>query len=429
MRKRIIASFCFLLISIVGIMGISFVTSATAEPMAVSHALHVIANDSSMAMAGVKGGRISFDAEDFARAMNLSSVGSITITELPSVADGELLVGGTVLTSSQTISKANISLLTYSPKSSTGASSYFKFRTDDSPYEIKCELYMIDGANSAPTLSTAPELTLDVSTHAGVTYYGTLSAYDPDGDDMMIEIVSYPKQGSLILLDKGEGSYVYEPRAGYTGEDSFRYVARDKYGNYSSSREVSLSVKSVATGVQYEDLLNSPYHNAALTMAEYRIMGAAEGSLFMPDKSVSREDFLVMAMKSAGILEVTPTDGTPFADTADMSASGRAYINTAYQLGYIKGTYVDGKLCYLPNEAITRAEAAVIVANIIDAKAPAVTPVFADSSDIPVFARGAVASLSFMGVLSDDGGSIMASADLTRGDAAEILSRIIQLGE
>ncbi|MBO5682696.1 MAG: S-layer homology domain-containing protein, partial [Clostridia bacterium] len=101
----------------------------------------------------------------------------------------------------------------------------------------------------------------------------------------------------------------------------------------------------------------------------------------------------------------------------------------AYQLGYIKGTYVDGKLCYLPNEAITRAEAAVIVANIIDAKAPAVTPVFADSSDIPVFARGAVASLSFMGVLSDDGGSIMASADLTRGDAAEILSRIIQLGE
>ena len=429
MRRRIIISFCFLVISIASLLTVSLVANAASEPMALSHALHVIANDSSMAMAGVKGGRISFDAEDFARAMNISSVGSITITELPSVADGELLVGGTVLTSSQTISKSNISLLSYSPKSDAGAASYFKFRTDDSPYEIKCELYMLDGANSAPTLSTAPELTLDVSTHAGVTYYGTLSAYDPEGDDMIIEIVSYPEHGILTVLDKSEGSYTYEPSASYTGEDSFRYVARDKYGNYSSSREVSLSVKSIATGVRYEDLSGSPYHNAALTMAEYRIMGAAEGALFMPDGSVSREEFLVMAMKSVGILEVAPTDTTPFADTAEMSAVGRAYINTAYQLGYIKGSYIDGKLCYLPSREITRAEAAVIVANIIDAKAPAVTPVFADSSDIPAFAKGAVASLSFMGVLSDEGGSIMANAALTRGDAAEILSRIIQLGE
>ncbi len=429
MRKRIIISFCFLVISIVSLLTVSLMASAASEPMAVSHALHVIANDSSMAMAGVKGGKISFDAEDFARAMNLSKVGSITITELPSMADGELLIGSTVLTSSQTISKSSISMLTYSPKSDTGAASYFKFRTDESPYEIKCELYMLDKANSAPTLSIAPELSLDVSTHEGIKLYGTLSAYDPEGDDMMIEIVSYPKQGSLILIDKNEGRYTYEPKENYTGEDSFKYVARDKYGNYSSSREVSLLVKSATTSVVYEDLLDSPYHNAALTMAEYRIMGAAEGSLFVPDGTVTREDFLVMAMKSAGILEVTPTATTPFADTQDMSASGRAYINTAYQLGYVKGTQVGGKLCYLPDQAITRAEAAVIVAKIIDAKAPAVTPVFADSSDIPTFARGAVASLNCMGILSDEGGSIMASSDLKRGDAAEILARIIRVTE
>ena len=168
MRKRIISSFCFLVVALFVIFCASFMAGAASEGVAVSHALHIIANDSSMAMAGVKGGSISFDADDFARAMNLSSVGSITITELPSITDGELLVGATVLTSSQTISGANISLMSYSPKSDSGAASYFKFRTDDSPYEIKCELYMLDRVNYAPTLSTAPELSLDVSTHKGV---------------------------------------------------------------------------------------------------------------------------------------------------------------------------------------------------------------------------------------------------------------------
>ena len=429
MKKRIISSFCFLVIMLAGIFAASSAASAAnvSEPMAASHALHLIADDSSMAMAGIKGGRITFDAEDFARAMNLSSVECITITEAPPITDGELLIGRTVVNGNQTVSKENISLMTYSQKSDTGASSYFKFRCDGSPYEIKCELYMLDSANCAPTLSTASELTLDVSTHKNVKLFGKLSAYDPEGDDIRIEIVSYPKRGTLIMTDASEGTYTYAPSENFTGEDSFVYVARDKYGNYSASKTVSLTVRSTAVAVEYEDLLDTRYHNAALTMAEYRIMGAGEGSLFLPDGTVSREDFLIMAMRSVGMTDVASASTTPFADTEDMTPTGRAYVSAAYELGYIRGTYVDGKLCYLPNEPITRAEAAVIVANIIDAATPAVTPVFADSDDIPTFAKGAVASLGYMGIISDRDGSIMANADLTRGDAAEMLSLVIRV--
>ena len=428
MKKRIISSFCFLVIMLAGIFSASLAASAAVAdaPMAVSHALHVIANDSSMAMAGIKGGRITFDADDFARAMNLSSVESITITEAPPIADGELLIGTAVVNGNQTVSAANISLMTYSQKSDTSTSSYFKFRTENSPYEIKCELYMLDSANRAPTLSVAPELTLDVSTHKNVKLYGTLSAYDPEGDDMRIEIVSYPKRGILTMLDNSEGRYTYTPAENFTGADSFTYVARDKYGNYSAAKTVSLTVRSTSAAVEYEDLSDSPYHNAALTMAEYRIMGAGEGSLFLPDGTVSREDFLIMAMRSVGVTDVAAVSSTPFADTADMTDTGRAYVSAAYDLGYVKGVYVDGTLCYLPNEPISRAEAAVIVANIIDAASPAITPVFADSADVPAFARGAVASLNYMGILADRGGSIMANADLTRGEAAQMLSLVIR---
>ena len=51
----------------------------------ISSALDTIAQDNAMAKSTLKGGVISFDATDFARATNLSSIDSITITKLPPI--------------------------------------------------------------------------------------------------------------------------------------------------------------------------------------------------------------------------------------------------------------------------------------------------------------------------------------------------------
>jgi len=387
-----------------------------------------MAEQSPMAKSALKGNPITFSADDFARATNLSRVENVTITSLPPTTDGELRVGSTVLTSEQTLSAASVELMTYVPSSGI-SNSEFRFKVNDLPYEMCCKLYLLDEQNYAPTLASTPKTALEVSTYRDVTYFGKLTCYDPDGDETYIEIVSYPEKGVLILDDREVGSYRFIPTEGKTGKDSFTYVARDKYGNYSPSATVSLSINKKDTPVTYVDLQNSPHHNAALTMTEKGIMSGtqiANNTYFYPEKAVSRAEFTVMAMSAVGITSVNPTSKTVFADDAEIPSQMRDYIGVAYELGYISGIEKNGKLCFEPNREITRAEAAVMLANMLDAATPTIKPTFDDSEDIPVWAEHSINALGAMGVMSSvEDNNISPLEPLTRGAAADILTNFI----
>ena len=297
-----------------------------------SPAIDCLAEQTPMAKSALKGNAITFSPDDFARAVNLSSIEKITVTSVPPTTDGELRVGSTVLAAEQTLSAASVALMTY-VASSDISNSEFRFKVNDLPYEMCCKLYLLDEKNYAPTLSSVPKTALEVSTYRDVTYFGTLPCYDPDGDTTYIEIVSYPEKGVLVLDDKEAGSYRFIPYEGSAGKDSFTYVARDMYGNYSPSATVSLSINKKETPVSYVDLEESPHHNSALTMTEKGIMsGTQVGNdvYFYPDKAVSRAEFIVMAMKAAGINNVNPTSKTVFADDDQIPAQMRDYIAVAY---------------------------------------------------------------------------------------------------
>ena len=408
---------------------LSSCADAAPSSLPLSPALNCIAEQSSMARCAPVGQSISFSADDFARAVNKSDIEKITITSLPPVTDGELRIGSTVVSSEQTISAATVSLMTYHPSSQV-SSTELRFRVDDSPYELCCKLYFLEEPNYAPTLSVAPSPALEVSTYKNVTYFGTLPCYDPDGDATRVEIVSYPEKGLLVLEDAAVGSYRYIPREDSVGKDSFCYVARDIYGNYSASREVSVDIIKQATSVVLSDLENSPYHNAALAMTERGIMSGTQvgsSTYFYPDKTVSRAEFTVMALEAAGITQVRPTSATIFADDADIPSDMKGYIATAYELGYVNGIEVDGKLCFMPNKELSRAEAAVMLSNMLDLATPTVKPTFSDSDDIPVWAQPSVYSLSSAGILQSYGGAISATSSVTRGDAANILLNFMEV--
>ncbi len=426
--RNILFSFGFLFLILTTSATASLNISAQVPDVLVSPALSVLAEQNSMAMAGLKGNSIAFEASDFARALNLSQVSEITVTQTPAITDGELRVGSTVVASGTTITGNDLSLLTYSAKADITTSS-FRFRAGNAPYEMTCKLYLLDRVNHAPTLSMVPKTSLNVSTHRNITLYGTLPCYDPDGDVTKIEIVSYPSSGILILTDSTTGEYTFTPGANYSGKDSFTYVARDLYGNYSASATVSLTVEKPTTSVVYTDLASSPCYNAALTMTEAGIMSGTQigtNTYFYPDQTVSRAEFTVMAMNAVGIREVNENVKTVFADDDEIPGYMKGYIAAAYDLGYIKGTYVDGKLCFEGDRAITRAEAAVLLGNMLNASTPTITPGFHDSADIPTWAVPSVNSLSSMGILASDNGKISPLAAVTRGDAAEILTNLMR---
>lgn len=427
-KRHILFSFCFAFILFTSAISASLLISASDTSGAiVSHGLRIIAEDNEMAMAGLKGQSISFDSDDFARALNISKIEKITVTSTPPVTDGELRVGNTVLSSGHTVSAGSLSLLSYTASSDVTVSS-FKFKADDSPYEITCKLYLLDKMNYAPTLSNAPKTSLSVSTHRNITLYGSLPCYDPDGDQTRIEIVTYPSSGILVLTDRAAGEYTFTPNENYSGKDSFTYVARDIYGNYSASATVELNITKPKTSVVYSDMTDSPSYNAALTMTEEGIMsGTQVGSqtMFYPDREVSRGEFLVMAMHAIGIDEVDPCEKTVFADDADIPSSVKDYVGAAYELGYIRGLYQGETLCFEANRAITRAEAAVIIGNMINASTPTVAPSFDDADSVPAWASASLSSLNAMGIIQTNGSNIEATNAVTRGDAAEILVNLM----
>ena len=386
-------------------------------------ALSVIANQSNMAKYGIKGNAILFSADDFEKSLNVSQIESITVTEVPALTEGSLCLGDTIVSVGQIISRSNIDLLSYRSASGNFDSS-FRFKVDGYEYEMTCELYMLDRANSAPTVNMEDEASLSVSTHVGIAIDGRIRAYDAEGDDMRFEIVSYPKNGTLDLNSE-TGEYTYTPLGSYFGEDSFSYVAIDTYGNYSSAKRVVLEVQRLSADIVYSDMEGNPAHHAALTLAEKSVMSGAtigDSTYFMPDVSVSRIDFLVMTMNAAGIDGIKSVKDTGFDDDSEIPEGMKGYVCRARELGFITGSVdKEGRLCFEPNRAITRAEAALIVNNIVCGKAPIVKPTFADKSDIPAWATEAIYSLNHLGILSAENGNISASSEITRAQTAQML--------
>lgn len=390
----------------------------------VSPALQVIANYIPMAKAGLFGNEILFSADDFERALNLSRVSSIKITKVPEVTDGELYVGSVKINAGQTISRANLSLMSFAAASDDVSHASFSFEANNSSYSISCSLFLLDHINYSPTAADAG--TLEVSTYRDIAVFGRLYGLDPEGDKLTYQIVNYPGHGALILTG-GEGRYVYMPDNGFTGKDVFTYVVYDIYGNYSAASSVTLKVEKNTASLAYDDMKWNESYASAVRMTSAGIMSGTQignGYYFYPDQTVSRAEFLVMAMKAAGITNLPKVDDTGFYDDADIAGAMKSYVGAAARAGYIKGSYVNGKLCFLPDKEITVPEAAVMIANMMGIKSDGSVAVFAENSDIPAWAEDAVFSLSSAGVL--DYTSYDYTAAVTRGDAVVMLAAMME---
>lgn len=421
----IAAGVCAVCVTAGGIFAAFSDKKTRAEDAMLSYGVGVIAADTDMAMSAPVGNDIVFSADAFARALNLPKIDYITVQSLPSTAAGELLLGSTRVAAGETISGENLSYLTFTAAADDLTHASFTFTANGGLVPMVCNLYLLNEINYTPTVSVASGLSLNVSTYRDMPTYGRLSAYDPDGDTLIFEVVSYPKNGSVRLENKETGNYVYVPEKDFTGTDSFSYVARDKYGNYSAAATVNLRVETSGISLTYADMLDSRSHIAALTLTESGIMSGEQiGNqyFFHPTDTVTRAEFLVMAMHAAGISDVPSCDTTVFADDAEIPDAMKGYVAAAYEMKYISGTLVEGKLCFLPNEEITRAQAAVMLSNIVGLCDVPVVPTFADHSEIPVWASEAIYSLSAAGIMSGEGGYIAPTEQITREQTATMLA-------
>jgi len=408
--------------------------SVAAASERVSPALDVLENELVLAKCGIVSSDINFTAKDFDDALSVKKVESITILSLPLITSGKLMIGSLEVMKNQTISRSNLNNLTFVPASDEVCETSFTFRgnlKNELSYDVDCALYVLDSLNFAPTAAMVSESCLSLSTVRNIMICGQMRANDPEGDAVAYEISSYPKKGILTVTDAVNGNYSYTPVSGYVGRDSFTYTACDKYGNRSEEVKVSLKVGKCDSDMVYSDMIGHWAHAAAIRMTELGIMRAASasgGNFFSPAGAISRCEFLVMAMKAAGCDNKLSAVDTGFADDSAIPQNYKGYVAAACERGYVSGFESDAGKVFCPNNQITRAEAAVILSNILDAKQPVIRPVFADMSGVPAWAGDALCAMNDLGVLRGTGeGYISPYAVINRAQAAQILYAVSEL--
>ncbi len=387
-----------------------------------SPALNVIAKSNRMIKSGLTTSDVYFSEQDFMKCLGISEVEEIKVSELPPAAEGTLKLGTLIVTEGQTVKNEYLSLLRLVPASDKISGTELSFNCGGTL--VPCTVKFIDEVNYAPAFAIEEG---EINTYCNVSYYGSVRMSDPEGDNLALQVVSYPKHGVISVTDEERGSYRYTPTKGYVGSDEFVIVARDNYGNYSEASTVSVKVEK--NGVVFTDTKGHWCENAAISLYEKgiaNVIEVGERLVFSPNDNVSREEFVAMVMKALDSDTVTDSD-TSFADNSSIDLRYRPYVATAQRLGYINGGERDGLMYFSPKDAISKAEAAVIVNNILEFEAGDYVSVFADDSSIPVWAKTAVYALTDAGVFNGNGDGIIApSAVLDRAGAAQMIYNLIK---
>lgn len=266
---------------------------------------------------------------------------------------------------------------------------------------------------------------LTIETYAGVAYLGTLSAVDNEGDPFTFTLLDLPKKGTVSLEEDGV-TFCYAPQEGKSGNDSFTYLATDVLGNVSAPATVEISIVKQQTTIHYVDLEYHPAATDAICLAENGIYtGEKVGSsyFFSPDEVVSRSEFLVMAMETAGLEADASITATGFQDDSTIDVWAKGYATAAVREGIVSGVATTEGIQFQGSSPITLPEAATILERLFP-----VTDVAVTDESLPTWAAQAVMNLSSVDVLSLTSEKGL-TGQLTRGEAASMLSAVIRQQE
>lgn len=283
--------------------------------------------------------------------------------------------------------------------------------------------------NSAPTAQD-----LDLKTYRNVALTERFAATDPEGDLLTYQLVDKPARGSVTISEEEPGVFVYTPYENKTGKDSFTYVAIDANGNVSNEATVKIKIEKAKTKVTYADMAGHEAYNAAIRLAEEEILvGQCVGGVyyFEPEASMSRDQFLALAMSALELEPLEDVSATGFMDDEAIPTWSKGYVSSALRAGVIRGYSTDAGVVFKPQAIITRAEAAVILNRLLSVTdVPAETTWYPDSETAPAWALQSAVNLETAGVLRTSAdGALALSETLTRGAAAQLLASALEVLE
>jgi len=377
------------------------------------------------------GSTLHFSAEDFAGTTGAGDpLSAITINTLPDRACGVLSVGSQSVEQGTVVRATALGGLRFQAMNAPAADKTdFSFTPTFSSgaqgEPVTVSVHLLREHNQAPIAEN-----MSLSTYKNVPVTGFFQAVDAEGDPLTFQITDSPARGSVAAAEDGTNRFVYTPYENKLGKDSFTYVAVDSAGNISNPAKVSIRIEKAATTVTYADMGANPAHKAALRLAEEEIFVGEYVNghyFFSPDTPVSRSRFLSMAMSVAGLDPLEQVSITGFADDTAIPTWAKGYVSSALKAGVIHGTRDEqGQIVFCPDAPITRAEATVILNDLLGVSDVAVqtwSALGVDKGTEDHWALQAAVNLTTAGVLRSEHSAIETlDAGLTRADVAEMLA-------
>ena len=205
------------------------------------------------------------------------------------------------------------------------------------------------------------------------------------------------------------------------GKDVFTYTATDSAGNVSNVANVTVKIVKPTDKAMYQDLAGDTLAYTAMWLKDrgvYTGKRIAGNLCFEPEGTLTRGEFLVMAMKLLGAEPESTRLTSGFADESKTPAWMRPYIVSAFKSGMVSGVTSPDGMVFRPSSNLTRAEAAVMLQNILDLPQSQEAAVFSEDCAVPVWAQASVSALESAGISIP----VTTSAEnLTRREAAELL--------
>lgn len=308
---------------------------------------------------------------------------------------------GRVLRAGDTLTAEQLSELVITPDTdvdTVAEMNYLPIFTDQTGSVQTLSLSLRGRQNHPPVANDS-----EIETYKNLEICGELSCSDPDGDSITLTLQRQPKRGTVVL--NSDGSFVYTPKKNKVGTDSFSYTAADSSGNVTDETTVTVHILNPRIKGTFADMNGDPNEFEARFLRENEILSGENigGALcFCPDKSVTEQEFLMMLMKTTNIVaDEVDTDSTEWF-TPWQNAALRAGI--AYEAS--------------ASEAIAGADAAILVANVLDLNTATTVSVFADAQ--VSHAALSAAALEEAGIPC----TMTMESEITRRDAAILLFNV-----
>ena len=346
----------------------------------------------------------------------------VYLSSAPAEELGVLMLGGRVLRSGDVVPASAFGELRFVPHCDETVCAEIGYRSISGGVlggEDVCRMHIRSSKNAAPT---AADLSLE--TYRNIPITAQLRAVDPENDPIRYQIVDAPKRGEVSLSEDGRA--VYTPNKNKLGDDSFTYMATDTAGNVSEKATVRVKIAKPGDAQTFADV-DPDAQFPAMWMREQGLYGGSmlTGELcFCPEQTVSRGEFLAMAMKLAGLPAEDSGLQSGFADAEEAPAWQQPWLAGAVRRGIARGSAGEQGLRFRPNDPITAAEAAVLLERcFLPESAQSVASVEEDPVE-PVWAAQAAASLRNAGVTLPEA----PDAPLDRAQTAALLYAVSKLG-